>query len=330
MKRNVALIFIVLVVWGMGGIVFCAEREPSANEVDFGFKLYLYNFYGVTSIEDKKVCGVGNAGTICLSEDGGRNWRVQDSGVKMELYDVKFAGPLTGWVVGRFGTILRSDDGGKSWGKLNSGTKVSLLSLCVVDEVHLWTVGEWGAILHSEDGRTWTRQGAKSDKIYNDIFFVDPTHGWVVGEFGTILHTKDGGKIWDIQQSPLGKTSLFSVFFKDRQRGWAVSMDGHIIATVNGGENWAELISPTNKTLLDIKVIGNRGFAFGLEGTFIISNDGGKTWDKSKTDLGTLSWVCSSSFLDGKLNGWIAGGNGTLLYTTDGGHHWDLPSLFFF
>lgn len=319
------LVVVFLVVFGLNGVSFANEGNTPRILFDFGPKLYLYNFYGVTAIDDSKVYTVGNNGTICFSEDGGKNWRVQDSGVKSELYDVKFAGGKTGWVVGRFGIILRTDDGGKSWRKLKVPLNVTLLSLSVVDGNHLWAVGEWGTILYSKDGEIWDTQHEKVDKIYRKVFFIDQTHGWIVGEFGTILHTRDGGKSWQAQENPLGTSPLFSVFFKNRQEGWATSMDGHIIKTDNGGERWVEVSSPTEETLLDIKVVGAGGFAFGRDGTFLISNDGGKTWVNSKNRLETLQWLHASFFI-GDQKVWIVGGSGTLLYTVDGGQTWKSAS----
>ncbi|MBU3947870.1 MAG: hypothetical protein KJ826_06580 [Proteobacteria bacterium] len=312
---------IFILVLGIGHPVLSGQDIKSPVQLDFGPRLYLYNFYGIIALGENKVCAVGNSGTIIISEDGGKNWQIQKSGVDTELFDVRFSDSQKGWAVGREGTILRTDDGGKSWYSLKSPLETTLLSLSVVDENNIWAVGEWGTILHSADGKTWEIQNEKVDKIYQKVFFTDSMHGWIAGEFGVILHTEDGGTNWKPQINPLENVTLFSIFFKDTQTGWITGMDGHILSTDNGGAKWTELKSPTTKTMFDINVIGNTGWAFGLEGTYILSKDGGITWDQGR--MPNFSWLTSSTFSkDGKC--WVAGGNGTIWFTEDG-QNWQSP-----
>ena len=57
---------------------------------------------------------VGNGGLILHTEDGGKNWIVQDSGVDYDLLKVQFSDPQKGWVV-CYGDILSTSNGGQSW-----------------------------------------------------------------------------------------------------------------------------------------------------------------------------------------------------------------------
>ncbi|MDI6766514.1 MAG: FlgD immunoglobulin-like domain containing protein [Bacteroidota bacterium] len=58
-------------------------------------------------------CGVGYAGTIFKTTDGGTNWTSQSSGTTNNLRSVYFTDSNTGWAVGADGTILKTTTGGE-------------------------------------------------------------------------------------------------------------------------------------------------------------------------------------------------------------------------
>ena len=53
---------------------------------------------------------VGGKGVILNTEDGGRTWKMQTSGVTSELWSVVFPTPQVGWAVGENGTILHWEE----------------------------------------------------------------------------------------------------------------------------------------------------------------------------------------------------------------------------
>lgn len=300
---------------------------PSGSEiVDFGFKLYAYNFYGVSALKDE-VWIVGSLGSIIHSSKDKSMFRKQPTPVTSELYDVCFVNNLKGWVVGRRGVVLGTEDGGQTWSRVKTSEDGTLLKVCAIDQTHAWAVGEWSTILHTEDGKIWSLQRKKEDKILNSVCFVDKDFGWAVGEFGTILHTQDGGKTWISQSSPLRETTNFSVSFKDRLHGVISAMDGRMLLTTNGGRTWSEAKSPVERTLLSVKFVNERIYAFGLQGTGIFSSDGGKSYQPLRPQekgVESITWFSSCSFIDNN-KGWIVGGNGRVLYTENGGQDWKSP-----
>ncbi|RKX99310.1 hypothetical protein DRP77_13540, partial [Candidatus Poribacteria bacterium] len=86
-------------------------------------------------------------GTSLHTEDGGRTWEKQYSGVKNSLKAVYFLNENVGWVVGGEGTILATRDGGRRWAKRFSGTKYNLNAIHFPDPKHGWIVGDNGIIL---------------------------------------------------------------------------------------------------------------------------------------------------------------------------------------
>jgi photosystem II stability/assembly factor-like uncharacterized protein len=89
---------------------------------------------------------VGGEGVIITTEDGGRTWRPQRSGVGDELHDVKFVDEAEGWAVGRGGAMLHTTDGGRTWADAKRVTPHALERLFTVGR-RAWAVGFGGTIV---------------------------------------------------------------------------------------------------------------------------------------------------------------------------------------
>lgn len=90
---------------------------------------------------------VGANGVIFFTADGGRSWQPQESGVKSDLYDVKFLDTLEGWAVGGEGTILHTKNGGRVWTQERRTTDHTLESLFFVGRKRAWAVGFGGTVV---------------------------------------------------------------------------------------------------------------------------------------------------------------------------------------
>ncbi|MDD5529748.1 MAG: YCF48-related protein [bacterium] len=91
---------------------------------------------------------VKNSGVILHSEDGGKVWNTQTSGVNDTLACVDFIDSLNGWIVGTGGCILRTRDGGNHWDAESSPTIENLRKVQFIDSSHGWAVGDNGTILY--------------------------------------------------------------------------------------------------------------------------------------------------------------------------------------
>lgn len=90
---------------------------------------------------------VGANGAIFFTSDGGRTWQPQESGVKSDLYDVKFVDANEGWAVGGEGTILHTKNGGRAWTRERRVTEHTLESLFFVGRKRAWAVGFGGTVV---------------------------------------------------------------------------------------------------------------------------------------------------------------------------------------
>jgi photosystem II stability/assembly factor-like uncharacterized protein len=91
---------------------------------------------------------VGSRGNIYRTSNGGRTWQAQQSGVSVDLFDVKFIDAMEGWAVGAEGTAIYTVDGGLNWVTQPSGTTHPLERLFFADRAHGWAVGFGGTILN--------------------------------------------------------------------------------------------------------------------------------------------------------------------------------------
>lgn len=123
-----------------GGDTWYQSRlaQTSQNEIRFGAASFVDNRVG---------WAVGSAGTIYRTINGGRTWQLQNSGVVVDLYDVKFVDALEGWAVGAEGTIIYTNDGGLHWLTERSGTEHPLERLFFSDRNHGWAVGFGGTVV---------------------------------------------------------------------------------------------------------------------------------------------------------------------------------------
>ena len=72
-------------------------------------------------IDRRRGVAVADIGFITFTEDGGKNWRLLESGTENNLTGVQFTTPEEAWAVGWYGSILHSTDGGTTW-EMVSGT----------------------------------------------------------------------------------------------------------------------------------------------------------------------------------------------------------------
>ena len=89
---------------------------------------------------------VGGGGVIIATDDGGRTWRPQASGVGDDLYDVKFFDEFEGWAVGRDGAMLHTKDGGRTWADAKRVTTHALERIHTVGR-RAWAAGFGGTIV---------------------------------------------------------------------------------------------------------------------------------------------------------------------------------------
>ena len=101
-------------------------------------------------VDSRHGWAVGDRGVIWSTEDGGRQWRLQPSGVTCSLGAVCFCDEHLGWAAGGFshpythtssGVLLTTRDGGQTWGGNSNLMLPALRRLGFFDPQHGWAVG---------------------------------------------------------------------------------------------------------------------------------------------------------------------------------------------
>ena len=104
--------------------------------------------FTATSFFDNRLgWAVGSSGSVFRTTNGGRTWQRQESGVEVDLFDVKFVDAQEGWAVGAEGTIIHTTNGGGTWTTERSGTQHPLERVFFTDKAHGWAVGFGGTVV---------------------------------------------------------------------------------------------------------------------------------------------------------------------------------------
>jgi len=122
-----------------GGDTWYQSRLPQVERT--------VRFTSASFIDNRLGWAVGSGGNIYQTTNGGRTWQQQQSGVDVDLFDVKFLDAREGWAVGAEGTIIHTVDGGVRWTNERRVTEHPLERIFFTDKAHGWAVGLGGTIL---------------------------------------------------------------------------------------------------------------------------------------------------------------------------------------
>ena len=226
--------------------------------------------------------------------DGGATWQSNltvpaSPGGQLE---VRFAGPLSGWVVTSPGSdesceLSTTTDGGQTWSAPR--------------DLPSSEYNTFGAV---------APQGGQRALLWELAWSTGAGNGEIVGT--EMWRTTDGGATWSAPTMLRGGAEIDDVAFSSPTKGWASgeswpSGDSWLWRTTNGGASWHKARRATGGQIL---TVGNDVWV----GSALHSADGGKTWQTLPRLAGTVS------FSD-PANGWIADG-ATFQRTTDGGKTW--------
>ncbi len=289
----------------------------------------IHDLYALSS---DHVWAVGDRGLILKSDDGGRSWKSQESGVTCPLRGIYFVDSQRGWAVGyqvqpfshrSCGVILATSDGGKKWQLLSQPFLPALFGITKTESGNLLSWGSWSTHLSSsvfesmDGGLTWapapnvSQEYRKLIPLQSGWFGIDRTDSLWHWE----LHAQqrlvipDGDRIVDIAKA------------NDAMVAIGQSGEGYRLATGT--------LQPTAaKIKLEESAIGLSAVA-GFSDRMWLANsagdavyrtlDNGDTWQKIATGFSLP--IRKLVFLDGN-RGWAIGELGNILATRDGGESW--------
>jgi photosystem II stability/assembly factor-like uncharacterized protein len=216
----------------------------------------------------------GAAGTVIVSNDGGRSW-TELAGPR-DPQSLCFSDSAHGWLATQAGTVYRSQDGGHTWNQalqmarsepgLSGWARVE----CAAPSA-LWV--QWApggaaaghepyVIYATTNGQTWRTVMAESGTIGNSMpgvpagpgsypgsfSVVDPSDAVFVGDTppanrATAMIATNGGATLKTTGSIAGTGQTNDAAFVSTSTGWVLSVDGNghdvIVATTDGGYHWS-------------------------------------------------------------------------------------------
>jgi photosystem II stability/assembly factor-like uncharacterized protein len=293
----------------------------------------------ITFLDADRGWAVGDRGVIWHTDDGGRNWQAQNSGVGCRLEMVQFLDANNGWAVGGWtqpythethGVVLRTRDGGRTWQNVPGLVLPGLTQARFFDARSGWALGDASplfpsGVFRTEDGgRTWmpVPKGQTLGWVAGD--FRDPRLG-VVADLAGTLAIATAAEVRPIEAPDLGTRFVRRLQLVGQAGGWLVGDGGLALATRDAGRTWAEPAGkmPEIAAQLDFRalaVLGNHVWIAGAPGTCVLhSADKGQTWQLQRTQQ--TAPLVSLFFLD-EYRGWAVGALGTILHTRDGGQSW--------
>ncbi|HEX3725737.1 MAG TPA: YCF48-related protein [Pirellulales bacterium] len=282
---------------------------------------------------------VGDRGVIWHTDDGGRQWNLQSSGVDCSLACVYFLDADTGWAVGGStqpyihtsqGVVLRTRDGGRHWSAARQGVLPALERIRFFDATHGWALGRASAIFPSgvvatdDGGRSWSALTATDSRSWLTGDFIDRDTGALAGRASNLATIRQRGV--ELAPADFGLRSLARMKLVAPAGGWLVGEGGLILKTVDLGKTWQTTEPELPKAVRDhfdfaaLDVHGSHCWVAGVPGTRVLhSGDGGRSWQLGDT---AQSLPINALAFANEHTGWAVGELGTILATADGGQTW--------
>jgi photosystem II stability/assembly factor-like uncharacterized protein/tetratricopeptide (TPR) repeat protein len=283
---------------------------------------------------------VGDRGTIWHTDDGGRNWHPQRSGVTCPLYSVHFVDTQNGWAVGGWrvartsgshAVVLRTRDGGQRWFVEPAPLLPLLRRVRFFNIAQGFALGDAsaiypsGALVTEDGGRTWTPILGPAPGGWFDGHLLDLQTGAVLGYRSVTAAVRR--RALEAPRSPsLFPRTARAIAHNGEGTLWLAGDGGLIMLSHDGGVNWSVppgQVPPEAGEFFDFRAVAARGNSVWIAGApgsrMLHSSDGGRTWQWLST--GQTLPLDSLHFVD-QQHGWACGALGTILATRDAGRHW--------
>ena len=275
---------------------------------------------------------VGDSGAALFSDDSGRHWRNQVSGLTENLTyawisdDGKQGGAVT-----FSGSVYEMRPNSGAWISDTRSSAIPIGSAPLPSPSPYFNnrSPRWpqGLPPGTQIKRSQSKDSSQTsnDSPWGLVVSPMPTdckHAWAVGDFGSIVTSADCGKTWKVKASAL-PGSLFAItFLADGKRGWAAGYAGVLLRTTDAGEHWLPTVTGIHSTVTSIMFLENgHGWMATEDGELLSSTDLGRSWRLMEPQPQLPGLRCVHFQADG-LRGRISNGEGASLSTADGGLTW--------
>ena len=239
---------------------------------------------------------VGELGIVLRTDDGGKNWIMQDYAGTKWWSGIRMLNSKVGWIAGGDFFVAWTTTGGNPWHFTIPalGYTTDFYGIWAKDSLHAWLAGGYptlptgkGAIVKVQFDApdSFVLVDTSSVNDYYDIYFINDTVGYLVGGVhgapysALVFKTFDGGQTWNDISPGFGQI-IRALKVVDDTVLYAVGRDGTIIKSTDGGATWVDQSIPeTEGDLFDVDFIDQyKGVAVGEEGLVFLTDDGGETW----------------------------------------------------
>lgn len=267
------------------GVLVASEPASSASELAFKAPQVSRAPMMGAARAGKRLVGVGDYGTVLLSDDSGRSWRQAVRVATREtLTAVSFVDDKHGWAVGHGGIVMATRDAGENWEQVyTAGPEVVLFSVHFTDARHGLAVGAFGyAMATADGGRSWRKllvgQDEQADQHLYHIFVGSDSALWVTAEAGGLFRSSDGGDSFTPYNLPYKGSIWGGLSLRDGSLVvWG--MRGHVLLSVDQGRSWRDVKSGTDQAFTaGIQLASDELVLVGLGGVVARSLDGGHTF----------------------------------------------------
>jgi photosystem II stability/assembly factor-like uncharacterized protein len=297
--------------------------------------------HAVWAASTECVWAVGDRGAIWHTSDGGRQWRLQESGVGCTLRSVCFVDEERGWAAGGdyrpflhtgSAVLLKTTDGGRTWSRIPGLETLSVIrKIRFADAKRGWVLCDRSAmypsgLLTTEDGgRTFAPLPSDGAKNWRSGDLLDPLNGALGGSAGATAVIRNG-TVQPSRSPRFGLRGIRQIRLVPPVYGWMIGDGGLVMMTGDGGASWQ---SPPGEPPPEVArqidfaamaVVGPNCWIAGSPGSHVLhSPDAGRTWTLQPT--GQPLPIYGLSFAD-ESHGSAVGSLGTVLVTDDGGKSW--------
>ncbi len=283
---------------------------------------------------------VGDRGAVWHTDDGGRHWYLQHSGVACPLRSVFFLDERTGWAVGgtshpythtSSAVVLATRDGGRTWHRVETPLLPALVKVRFFDAKQGWAVGcasaatPTGLFTTSTGGRSWKPIPGDKSAGWTTGDFLQPLVGALAGRDGRTAVVRPG-HLDPSRTPPFGSRGLGAMTLVPPLYGWLVGQGGLVMMTRDLGVTWQTPPAPVADAVAGefdfsaLAVLGAKVWVAGSPGTKVFHTpDAGLTWIEQPTHQSLP--LRAIQFVDDR-RGWAVGDLGTILATDDGGTTW--------
>jgi len=275
MNRAMGLLFALFVV---SAVAFAFSERPTPQMPVTQVQIKHLLMLDAVAVGPRLV-GVGERGTIFLSDDGGLGWRQALTPNAMLLTAIAVVDAQRLAAVGHDGVILLSDDTGERWRMVFAAPEDEepLLDVWFDGTGRGFAVGAYGRFLETLDrGDTWQQRHLDGNDLHYNAMARAGDALLLAGEAGLLLRSEDGGQEWTALDAPYAG-SFFGLLELPGHRLLLFGMRGHAYLSENAGDSWQEVETGTTLSIFGGHVLADgRVVLVGQNGLVLLGDDHGR------------------------------------------------------